>query len=123
MAHFAELNENNDVLRVIVVDNNLILDNGVESEQKGIDFCKSILGGNWIQTSYNGSFRKNFASVGFTYNPTLDAFIPPKPFASWILDEDTCSYQPPVPIPGPQGEYKPTYSWSEETLQWVNFTE
>lgn len=75
MAHFAELDENNKVLRVIVVNNNELLDNGVESEQKGINFCKQILGGNWIQTSYNSSFRGKFASTGDKYDKDLDKFV------------------------------------------------
>jgi hypothetical protein len=77
MAHFAELNENNVVTRVIVVHNNELLDNGVESEAKGIAFCKSLFGGEWVQTSYNSNFRENFAGIGYTYDQELDAFIPP----------------------------------------------
>lgn len=79
MAHFAELDENNVVLRVIVVHNNELLDaDGVEQETLGQAFCTNLLGGNWKQTSYNGSFRKNYAGIGFTYDPTLDEFVQPK---------------------------------------------
>ncbi len=89
MAHFAELDQNNIVLRVIVVNNEDIIDsNGIEQEQKGIDFCVNLLGGIWKQTSYNGTIRKNYAGVGYEYDKDLDAFIPPKPFASWLLDKN-----------------------------------
>lgn len=78
MAHFAELNDDNKVLRVIVVHNNELLDqNGNENEQKGIDFCVNHFGGRWVQTSYNGSFRGCYAGVDYTYDETLDTFIPP----------------------------------------------
>lgn len=114
MAHFAELDTNNVVLRVIVVHNNELMDNGQESEAKGIAFCQSLFGGNWIQTSYNANIRKNYAGIGYTYDPTRDAFIPPKPFASWLLNEDTCQWQAPVPYPT-DGK---RYSWDESTLSW-----
>ena len=77
MAHFAELDNNNIVQRVIVVNNNELLENGIESESKGIAFCKSLFGGSWIQTSYNSTFRKNYAGIGFIYDAIEDAFIPP----------------------------------------------
>ncbi len=95
MAHFAELNETNIVKQIIVVHNNELLNNnGNESEQKGIDFCVNLLGGTWIQTSYNGTIRKNFAGIGFTYDPIRDAFIPPKSncHTEEILNEETCSW-------------------------------
>lgn len=94
MAHFAELDDNNIVTRVIVVSNDEILDNGIESETKGIAFCQSLFGGNWIQTSYNGNFRKNYAGIDYTYDESLDAFIPPKPLTgNWILDLETCLWK------------------------------
>jgi hypothetical protein len=94
MAHFAQLDENNVVLQVIVVSNDELILDGVESEVKGIAFCQSLLGGNWIQTSYNGSKRKNYAGVGFTYDPQRNAFISPKPEgADWTLDEQTCVWR------------------------------
>ena len=77
MAHFAELNENNIVMRVIVVHNDELLVDGVESEQKGINFCVAHYGGTWIKTSYNNNFRGTFAGVGFTYDPVNDVFVPP----------------------------------------------
>ena len=83
MAHFAELDENNKVIQVIVVHNNELIDeNGQESEVKGILFCQSLFGGNWVQTSYNQNFRKNYAGIGFTYNSELDEFNPPDEVAS-----------------------------------------
>lgn len=93
MAHFAKLDESNIVTEVIVVHNNELLDNGVESEAKGIAFCQSLFGGNWKQTSYNGNIRKNYAGVGFSYDEQRDAFIPPKPEGDWILNEDTCLWE------------------------------
>ena len=94
MAHFAELDATNTVTQVIVVHNNELLDNGVESEAKGIAFCQSLFGGNWVQTSYNGNIRKNFAGIGYTYDSVRDAFIPPKPEeGEWILNEDTCIWE------------------------------
>lgn len=94
MAHFAQLDDNNVVTQVIVVANEELLDNGVESESKGVAFCQSLLGGNWIQTSYNGTIRKNFAGIGYTYDPVRDVFIPPMPIeGNWILNEDTCQWK------------------------------
>ena len=114
MAHFAELDTTNTVTQVIVVHNNELLDNGVESESKGVAFCKSLLGGNWIQTSYNASIRKNYAGIGFTYDAARDAFIPPKPFKSWSLDEDSCQWSAPIAMPNDDKRY----FWNEETLSW-----
>ena len=114
MAHFAKINDNNIVTEVIVVNNNELLDNGVESESKGIAFCQSLFGGNWKQTSYNGNIRKNFAGIGYTYDATRDAFIAPKPFNSWTLDEATCRWQAPTSKPT-DGKF---YYWSEDDLSW-----
>ncbi len=97
MAHFARLDENNVVTEVIVVHNNELLDNGVESEAKGIAFCQNIYGGIWKQTSYNGSFRKNFAKIGSTYDSMRDAFIHPKMFEGQVFDEETCRWVWPEP--------------------------
>lgn len=116
MAHFAELDSNNTVLRVIVVNNNDILDsNGQESEEVGINFCKGLFGGEWKQTSYNANFRKNYAGIGYTYDGVLDAFIPPQPYPSWILNQSTCLWEAPVPMPT-DGQL---YSWDEATQSWV----
>ena len=118
MAHFTKLDENNIVIEVIVVHNNELLDeNGNESEAKGLDFLIGWSNGytNWKQTSYNGTFRKNYAGVGYTYDSVRDAFIAPQPFPSWILDEDTCRWQAPVPRPDLIGDYY----WDEDTLAWI----
>lgn len=115
MAHFAELNESNIVTQVIVVANAELMDNGLESESKGVNFLESLYGHrNWKQTSYNGNQRKNYAGIGFRYDAGRDAFIPPQPFASWTLDETTCRWVPPVAYPDDGG----IYSWSESSLQW-----
>jgi hypothetical protein len=116
MAHFAEIGLNNTVLRVIVVHNNECLDeNGQESEAKGAEFCRNLLGGTWVQTSYNGTIRKNYAGAGFAYDAERDAFIPPKPFASWVLNEDTCLWDAPVSMPTEGGPYQ----WDEATQSWA----
>lgn len=115
MAHFAELGVDNIVQRVIVVNNNELLDgDGNEQENLGVAFCQSLFGGTWVQTSYNGTMRKNFAGVGFTYDSGRDAFIPPKPFASWTLIEETCQWQAPVTMPTDGNRYV----WNESTTSW-----
>lgn len=119
MAHFAELDENNIVLRVIVVNNeDIIDDNGIEQEQKGIDFCVNLLGGVWKQTSYNGKIRKNYAGVGYKYDQDLDGFIPPQVFASWLLNEKTCQWVAPIDMPT-DGK---SYYWNEQVLSWTEIT-
>jgi hypothetical protein len=130
MAHFAELDENNNVIWVTVVDNNELLVDGVESEAKGIEFLQH-LGPfrRWVQTSYNTvggvntaggtPLRKNYAGLGFKYDETLDAFIPPAPpYPSWSLNEDTCVWEPPVPHPD---DTENAYEWDEGTVSWVKF--
>lgn len=115
MAHFAQLDGNNVVTQVIVVANKDTADaNGVEKEYIGQAFCEKLFGGTWKQTSYNGNFRKNYAGTGYTYNADIDAFVPPKPFASWVLNNDTAQWEPPVPMP--EGGM---YSWDEATGSWV----
>jgi len=115
MAHFAQL-ENNIVKQVIVVSNQDILDeNGQESEEKGIAFCSNLLGGTWKQTSYNGKIRKNYAGIGYTYDEGRDAFIAPKPYNSWLLNESTCQWESPIPYPNDNK----FYVWDEETTSWV----
>lgn len=116
MAHFAQLDDQNTVLQVIVIHNNELMDNGVESEAKGIAFCQSLFPNTrWAQTSYNGNKRKNYAGIGFLYDPIRDAFIPPKPYPSWVLDESTCRWEAPTPYPT-DGK---RYMWDEATQQWV----
>jgi hypothetical protein len=107
MAHCAELDHWDRVLRVIVVSNDL--------EPNVEQWCSDTYGGYWKQTSYSGSFRKNFAGIGYTYNADLDAFIPPKPYPSWLLDEATCQWKAPVPMPQ-DGEL---YEWDEAAGEWV----
>jgi hypothetical protein len=115
MAHFAELDENNIVKQVIVVHNNELLVDGVESEAKGIEFCQSLFGGNWIQTSYNGTIRKHFAGIGYSYDATRNAFIPAKIFPSWVLNEDVICWVSPVPYPTDNKNYY----WDEATINWI----
>ena len=121
MAHFAQI-ENNIVTQVIVVDNNDILDaQGNESEAIGTQFCTDLLGGTWVQTSYNNSFRKNYAGTGFTFDDNRDAFIAPQPYPSWVLVEDICIWEAPVPYPEDVGtEDDPIrYIWNEASVSWV----
>ncbi len=108
MSHWAELDENNVVLRVLVGDNND--PNGDEGYQWLLD----NLGGTWVKTSYNATIRKNFAGIGYTYDEALDAFVPPKPFESWVLDAETARWEAPVAYP----EDGAVYTWNEETLSW-----
>lgn len=116
MAHFAKIDENNVVTQVVVVANKDTADaNGVEKEYIGAAFCERLLGGTWKQTSYNGNFRKNYAGIGYTYNADIDAFVPPKPFASWVLNNDTAQWGPPVPMPT-DGQM---YAWDEATTSWL----
>ena len=116
MAHFAELNENNIVTQVIV---------GVDEPLDGEAIYAETTGTVWKKTSYNTiagehrlggtPFRKNYAGIGYTYDPDRDAFIPPQPFPSWTLDEQTCQWNPPVPFPNDEKQY----FWDESTLSWT----
>ena len=121
MAHFAKLDDNNIVLEVNVV-NNSDIDNlsFPDSEPVGVAFLTQWSGGytNWKQTSYNNNFRKNYAGIGYVYDTTLDAFIPPKPYPSWLLNTTTCQWEAPVPYPT-DGK---RYYWDEATLSWVEIT-
>lgn len=121
MAHFAEIDKNNKVIRVLCI-NNL-------KPNEGYDWLVDRLGGTWIKTSYNTfggehklggtPLRKNFAGVGFTYDPDRDAFIPPSPYPSWILEEESCQWKPPTPYPSGNKAYE----WDEESVSWVEVTE
>ncbi len=126
MAHFAKLNQENIVIAVNVVHNNELLVDGVESEQKGVDFLNNLYKTNdvWKQTSYNTKggvhklgetpLRKNYAGTGYTYDETRDAFISPQSYPSWTLNEDTCLWEAPVAYP----DDDKNYSWNEETTSW-----
>ena len=126
MAHFAEIDSNNKVIRVIVIPD--------EEEHRGQDFCSIDLGlgGTWLQTSYNSyggvhytanreapsgktAFRKNYAGINFTYDEERDAFIEPQPYFSWLLNEDTCIWEPPVSYPSDGN----LYMWDEDSISWV----
>ncbi len=116
MAHFAKIGLNNKVINVVSVHNNELKDaNGVEQEVLGVQFLEGTTGwALWKQTSYNANFRKHFAGIGYTYDEDKDAFIAPKPFNSWILNETTCNWEAPVVKPD-DGQ---NYVWNEENQQW-----
>ena len=116
MASFAKIGLNNKVIEVLSVHNNELKDsNGVEQENIGIDYLTKLTGwAIWKQTSYNGSIRKNFAGIGYTYDLGKDAFIPPKPFPSWTLNSTSCLWEAPIPLPDDDN----FYLWNEETQQW-----
>ena len=114
MAHFAQLDSNNVVIQVIVVDNKDTADAyGTEKEHIGAAFCERVLGGRWVQTSYNGNKRKNYAGIGYTYREDIDAFVPPQPYASWVLNANA-QWEAPTPMPT-DGQM---YSWDEANLTW-----
>ena len=127
MAHFAKINSSNIVVQVIVVNDNELLVDGTESEAQGINFLNAtykVDNVNWKQTSYNTHsgvhseggtpLRKNYAGIGYTYDASKDAFIPPKPFNSWSLNETTCQWEAPVAYPDDNKEYR----WNEDTTSW-----
>ena len=116
MAHFAKLGTGNIVTAVHVVSNDIATD-----EQAGVEFLQNLYNNRdvWKQTSYNNNFRKNYAGIGFKYDETRDAFIPPQPQASWTLNEDTCQWQPPVAYPT-DGK---NYTWNEDTETWSELTQ
>ena len=120
MASFAKIGLNNKVIEVLSVHNNELLDsNGVEQEVNGIDFLTKLTGYPvWKQTSYNNNFRKNHAGIGYTYDEDRDAFIPKKPYASWLLNETTCRWEAPVAMPTTELEDNQYYSWNESILNW-----
>jgi hypothetical protein len=117
MAYFAKLGTGNIIEQVISINNSVITDsNGVEQEQLGVDFINKLYNTRdvWKQTSYNNNFRKNFAGIGYQYDQNRDAFIAPKPFNSWLLNEDSCQWESPVSYPQDDNEY----NWNELTLTW-----
>lgn len=118
MAHFAKI-EDGIVTQVIVVSNaDTASADGTEKEYIGQAFCERLFGGTWKQTSYNASFRKNYAGIGYAFDETRNAFIPPKPFASWVLNEETCNWTAPVAMPT-DGKM---YDWDEATVNWIEYT-
>ena len=118
MAHYAQIDDNNVVTQVIVIDNKDTADaNGVEKEYIGAAFCERLFGGTWKQTSYNGNIRKNYAGIGYTYQSDIDAFVPPQPYASWMLDANA-QWQAPVAMPTDGA----MYSWNETNQTWVEVT-
>ena len=122
MAHFAKLGLNSKVIAVLVVNNDVITDdNGDEQEHLGVSFLQDLHDNYpfWIQTSYNGTFRKNYAGIGSRYDEDLDAFIPPKPYSSWNLNEETCQWEAPTPMPDDGKDYM----WDEEAQDWVALEE
>lgn len=117
MAHFARINKDWIVEEVIVVANDVLLnEQGIECDWLGEQFCQQLFGTHtkWIQTSYNGNKYKNFAGIGYTFDPYRNAFIPPKPYPSWVLEENTCLWEAPIPYP----EDGRTYAWDEDSLSW-----
>jgi hypothetical protein len=127
MANFAEIDDNNIVIRVVAINNSDITVDGIESEQKGIEFCKTLwpYSGTWVQTSFSQRFRKNTAGIGYSYDKQRDAFIAPRVlcaprtlYPSWVLNEDTCVWEPPVPskFNGTDGKF---YAWDEDRTDWV----
>jgi hypothetical protein len=121
MAYFAKLGTGNIIEQVISINNSVITDtNGIEQEQLGVDFINKLYNTRdvWKQTSYNRNFRKHYAGIGYHYDQERDAFIPPKPFNSWILNEDTCLWNAPVSIPTTELEDNQYYSWNESIINW-----
>ena len=124
MAHFAQLDSNNVVTQVIVVSNDDTSDsNGTETESIGVAFCQKLLGAdtNWKQTSYNGNMRVRYAGIGYSYNASLDAFVPPQPYASWTLDSETADWVSPLgaapALTDEQVEARSYYRWDEDAYQ------
>ena len=115
LSHFAKV-ENGVVTQVIVVGNaDTANAEGVEMESIGAAFCERLLGGDWKQTSYNGKMRKNYAGIGYTFDAVRDAFIAPKPYPSWLLNEQTCQWEAPTPMPTDDKRYQ----WDEDAKAWV----
>jgi len=128
MAHFVEIDADNTVIRGLVVDDNDTKnENGDEDESVGAKYLSDGFGGTWKRTSYNTRsgvhtvggtpYRKNYAGIGYTYDDTRDAFIPPKPYTSWTLNEDTCQWDAPTAMPD-DGKF---YHWNEDTTSWDEF--
>lgn len=120
MAHFAEVDENNVVLRITVVANEVLLDeNNIEQESLGLEHLKHLGNKKWVQTSYNANFRARYAGIGMIYREDLDVFIFPQPYPSWILNEETYSWKSPVPYPTVEEGSDELYVWDENTISWL----
>ena len=118
MAHFARVNSDWVVQQVVVVNNSILLnEQGLECDWLGEQFCQQLYGAHtkWIQTSCNGNKYKNFAGIGYTFDPHQNAFIPPKPYPSWLLNKDNFQWEPPIPLPS-DGDF---YLWDEQSCQWL----
>jgi len=117
MAHFAKMGTGSIVIKIHVLNNEVLMKDGVENAQQGIEFLQNLYNNKdlYIQTSYNRTFRKNYAGVGYTYDSTRDAFYAPQPFPSWLLDDDTCQWNAPVPMPDDGKDY----DWDESTTSWI----
>jgi hypothetical protein len=125
MAHYAQLDQNNNVIQVVVIDTNDTLNSqGIEDEIVGINFCKQLYGSDtiWKRTSYNNNIRVRYAGIGMIYNEELDAFIYPQPYPSWTLNKDTADWEAPIPRPELSKEEldnKFYYEWNEDTKNWI----
>lgn len=117
MAHFAEIDNNNVVSRVIVISDDIAPDPAPDNESAGQAFIADVLGlsGTWLQTSYNGNFRGRYAGTGDTYDPVNDVFVPPQPYPSWVLNTELYEWEPPTPKPD-DGQF---YVWSEQSVGWI----
>ena len=124
MANYTQLDSQNIVINVVAVNNAVTTINGNENEQLGIDFLHTIFGVDtiWKQTSYNAKRRKNYANIGYSYDPIHDAFIPPQPYPSWTLNQSTFKWDCPVAFPQDSGTGNPPkmYGWDETTKTWIN---
>jgi hypothetical protein len=120
MAHFAKIDNYSGTVQNVIVIGNKDCGGGdfPDSETPGQEFIRDVLGleGTWLQTSYNGNFRRRYAGVGYKYDTERDAFLPPKPYPSWVLNENTLTWDPPIPHPDPQEGV--LYEWDESTLSW-----
>ena len=127
MAHFAEINSEGVVLRVLTVSNDKLIQDGEEVEDLGKRFLSGLFGGNWVQTSYNNNFRKRYAGTGYTYDSARDAFLPPQPYPSWTLSEETLDWVCPKPMPEQESELGEEgfihYAWNESAGEWQEVPE
>ena len=116
MAHFAKIGVGNEVIELHTLSNKVLMKDGIENEQQGVEFLQNLFGSRdlYVQSSYNNNFRKNHAGIGYTFDTSRDAFIPPKPYLSWVLNDGTCLWDAPTAMPD-DGKY---YTWNEDTQAW-----